>query len=129
MSKTLIAFDVDGTLRNNADNPYGGDADVVANERIRTLLVILASFKNVKIMVWSGGGELYARQVTRALGIDKYVDVWADKAVTSCKAIGCPEPDESHWHFAYDGPQPDLAIDDIQSFNLGKLNLIVRENE
>jgi hypothetical protein len=127
MKKVLIAFDVDGTLRNNDANPYGTSDDIVANERVRSLLIILASMKNTKIMVWSGGGELYARQVSRALGIDKYVDVWADKAVTSCLAAACPEPDQTHWHFAYEGPQPDIAVDDIQSFSLGAINLIVKE--
>jgi phosphoserine phosphatase len=126
----LIAFDIDGTLRDNGGEPYGGGDTIVANERIRTLLVILASLKNTKIMVWSGGGELYCRQVCRALGIDKYVDTYADKRVVSCRDAtdyDLHEPDPSHWHFAYDGPRPDIAIDDIQSFSLGAVNLIVRE--
>lgn len=55
MKQITIAFDCDGTLLNNTKQ------DMVANERIRTLLVILSSFKNVRIIVWSGGGELYAR--------------------------------------------------------------------
>lgn len=127
MNKVLIAFDIDGTLRNNASNPYGTSEIIVANERIRTLLIILSSMKNVTIMVWSGGGELYARQVSAALGINKYVDKFADKAVTSCLGAGCKEPSQDHWHFAYEGPQPDIAIDDIHTFNLGKINLIVNE--
>ena len=49
MKKITIAFDVDGTLRDNT----AGDRPI-ANERIRTLLVSLASFKNTKIIVWSG---------------------------------------------------------------------------
>lgn len=127
MKNVLIAFDIDGTLRNNATNPYGTSDTIVANERIRTLLIILASFKNVKIMVWSGGGELYARQCAAAMGINKYVDKYADKMVTSCAAVDCPNPDMQHWHFAYGGPQPDIAIDDIHSFSLGEINLIVNE--
>lgn len=115
---------VDGTLRNNN---YTGD-NIVANERIRTLLVILASFKNVKIMVWSGGGELYARQIARVMGITKYVDSYADKRLVSCVSEG-HEDIEGHYHFAYDGPQPDIAIDDMHSFTLGALNLIVNEKQ
>ncbi len=127
MKQLLIAFDVDGTLRNNGGEPYGGGDTIIANERVRTLLIILACMKNTKIMVWSGGGELYCHQVTRALGIDKYVDVWADKRVIGCIQAQCGEVNPTHWHFAYDGPQPDIAIDDIQSFNLGAVNLIVKE--
>ena len=82
MKKITIAFDVDGTLRDNT----AGDRPI-ANERIRTLLVSLASFKNTKIIVWSGGGELYCRQIAAAFGIEKYVDGYADKqwrAVGDC---------------------------------------------
>jgi phosphoserine phosphatase len=135
----LIAFDVDGTLRDNTrqgsplidqDNGFTGEYGPVANERIRELLITLASFKNTEIMVWSGGGELYCRQIVSAFGLRSYVDIYADKRVVNCQdATDCDlhEPDPSHWHFAYDGPRPDIAIDDIQSFSLGAVNLIVRE--
>lgn len=101
MKKVLIAFDIDGTLRNNIH-----DEEIVANERIRDLLIILSSFKNVKILVWSGGGELYARQVANAIGIAHYVDSYATKA-----------PDI----------RPDIAIDDMHEFDMSDINLIVRE--
>lgn len=122
MQKVLIAFDIDGTLRNNIE-----DEQVIANERIRTLLITLSSFKNVKILVWSGGGELYARQCARYMGIYHLVDQFADKQVISCEKVGCPDKDIKHWHFGYDGQQPDIAIDDIHTFSLGKINLIVNE--
>ena len=96
---------------------------MVANERIRTLLVILSSFKNVRIIVWSGGGELYARQVARALAIDKYVDDYAGK--NPQRTVGVTETATRHV-FKPD-IEPDIAIDDIQDCDLGKLNLIVRE--
>jgi phosphoserine phosphatase len=112
MRKITIAFDVDGTLiSNESDIP-------VANERIRTLLVILASMKNTKIVVWSGGGELYARQVCAAIGVDKYVDQYTTK-----NHLGMV--DGVH-QFAPD-LVPDIAIDDIQACELGEINLIVRE--
>lgn len=114
MKKVLIAFDIDGTLRDNRVDDW-----VKANERIRTLLIILKSFKNTKIMVWSGGGELYARQCARELGITDYVDVYADKGLVSAE--------RGNYTFAYDGPIPDIAIDDIQTFSLGSINLIVNE--
>lgn len=125
MKKYLIAFDVDGTLRNNL-KPNGGLEDrVVANEDIRTLLIILSKFKNTKIMVWSGGGELYARQICNELGLAKYVDAYADKEYVACKV--CKEPSECHHHVFGTTIKPDIAIDDIQSCELGLINLIVRE--
>jgi phosphoserine phosphatase len=114
VKKIVIAFDVDGTLISNA-HEYPK-----ANERIRTLLVTLASFKNVTIVVWSGGGELYANQIARAIGIDRYVDKYYSKNHLSSSSEG-----KRH---AFDPPiTPDIAIDDIQDCELGLLNLIVRE--
>jgi hypothetical protein len=115
MKPVTIAFDCDGTLVTTMSAKSG---KIVANERIRTLLVSLASFKNVKIIVWSGGGELWARQVGAAIGIDKYVDLYADK-----NHIGF----ENEAHIFAPEFQPDIAIDDIQACELGALNLIVRE--
>jgi phosphoserine phosphatase len=119
MKKIHIAFDVDGTLIRN-DGP--GDMDggpPVANERIRSLLVTLASFKNTRITVWSGGGELYARQVVNALGLGKYVDDYATKNLKGKDGDG---------NYVFDpGFTPDIAIDDIQHCELGTLNLIVKE--
>jgi len=127
MKKITIAFDVDGTLRDNT----AGDRPI-ANERIRTLLVSLASFKNTKIIVWSGGGELYCRQIAAAFGIEKYVDGYADKqwrAVGDCaggNGMGTQCEDDSHNHFGTD-LKPDIAIDDMHKFSLGEFNLIVKE--
>lgn len=116
MKKITIAFDCDGTLiQNGALEEHA----IVANERIRTLLIVLASFKNTKIVVWSGGGELWARQVGAALGIDKYVDVYTTK-----NHLG---RDEAGKHLFQPDIIPDIAIDDIQDCELGVLNLIVRE--
>lgn len=114
MKKVVIAFDVDGTLRDNRV-----DDRVVANERIRTLLVVLASFKNTEIVVWSGGGELYARQVADKLGISQYVDTY-----TSKNLVG--QTENGTYDFRPD-IKPDIAIDDIQSCELGILNLICKE--
>lgn len=102
MQKVTIAFDIDGTLRNNTRE------DVVANEDIRTLLRILDKFKNTEIVVWSGSGELYARQAAAEMHIDQWVDHYATK--TDHEVINA-----------------DIAIDDIQDTAIGKINLIVRE--
>lgn len=102
MKKITIAFDVDGTLRNNQQDK------VIANENIRNLVIILSTFKNVRIIVWSGSGELYARQIAAKLHVDQYVDGYASKT-------------------AHEEIKPDIAIDDIQDTAIGQLNLIVRE--
>lgn len=115
MRKLTVAFDVDGTLI--SETPEG--SMIKPNERIRELLVILSSFKNVKIVVWSGGGELYARQVAGALGIQRYVHSYAAKNM-----VGRDEND----HPLFDPDlKPDIAIDDIHSCELGNINLIVNE--
>ena len=102
MRKVRVAFDVDGTLRNNTSD------EVVANEDIRSLLRILHRFKNVHTIVWSGSGELYARQCAAKMHIDQWVDSYASK--TAHKELNV-----------------DIAIDDIQDTAIGAINLIVRE--
>lgn len=116
MQKVTIAFDCDGTL---VTTDSAETRKIVANERIRSLLITFARFKNTRIVVWSGGGEQWARQVGAALGLDKYVDVYASK-----NHIG--KDSRGKHHFAPD-IKPDIAIDDIQDCELGMLNLIVRE--
>lgn len=37
--------------------------------------------KNTRIVVWSGGGELYTRQVGASLGLSAYVDAYGDKTL------------------------------------------------
>lgn len=120
MKTVVIAFDVDGTLIRNNMNGFK-DGIPVANERIRSLLIALASFKNVEIVVWSGGGELYARQVANAIGIEFYVDKFASKNLVGQTKTMPPK------HIFQPDIQPDIAIDDIQDCELGMLNLIVRE--
>ncbi|MEV3901203.1 MULTISPECIES: hypothetical protein [unclassified Mycobacterium] len=114
MKTVTIAFDIDGTLRDNtiADG-------FVANERIRTLLITLASMRNTRILLWSGGGEAYARRAAEALGIEKYVDDYGDKGYGGYDADGRP--------IFHTDLRPDIAIDDIHECELGTLNLIVDE--
>lgn len=70
-----VAFDVDGCLR----LPAGRQGYPVANEPVRQLLVILWHLPGVRIHVWSGSGELYARQVAAELGIRPYVHSYSSK--------------------------------------------------
>lgn len=106
MEKVTIAFDVDGTLRNNTV-----ENRVEANEDIRELIRILTRFKNVRILVWSGSGELYARQAAKEMHIEHWVDSYASK--TDHKAIKLVGKV--------------IAVDDIQDTAIGDINLIVRE--
>lgn len=117
MKTVTIAFDVDGTLITTDSK----DSRPIANERIRTLLIVLASFKNIKIIVWSGGGELYARQVCDAIGITRYVNQFASKNHVATTKTMPPV------HIFKPDIMPDIAIDDIQDCILGNVNLIVRE--
>ncbi len=107
MQKVMVAIDVDGTLRNNKTDEF------IPNERIRTLLIILSSFKNVHIHVWSGSGELYARQAATALAVTKYVKSYSGKA------------EHLELRKKWDGRM--VIIDDIQNTMLGDVNLIVCE--
>lgn len=118
MKKVTIAFDCDGTLLDNTKQ------EPTANERIRTLLIAFASFKNTRIIVWSGGGELYGRQVARALNIAQYVDGYASK--NPQVPVHLIDGTTSRHVFKPD-ITPDIAIDDIQDCDLGLINLIVRE--
>lgn len=114
MKQVTIAFDIDGTLRDNTITD-----GYVANERFRTLLITLASMKNTRIMLWSGGGEGYARRAADAMGLVKYVDVNADKGYGGYDADGHP--------IFHTDLKPDIAFDDIEECSLGGLNLIVQE--
>lgn len=116
MQKITIAFDVDGTL---IKEKIGKGNSPIPNERIRSLLIALSSFKNVRIIVWSGGGEAYARMVAAQIGIREYVDNYASKNHAG--------KDEAGKHIFSPDIRPDIAIDDIQACELGIINLIVRE--
>jgi hypothetical protein len=101
MRTVTIAFDVDGTLRSNVT-----ETTEDPNDDIVTLFRILNKFKNIELHVWSGGGAEYARRFARLYGL--------------------PVKDDN-CHSKFDAWRPDIAIDDIQDTNLGKINLIVRQ--
>lgn len=89
----IIAFDVDGTLIDLNDKP---------RRNILDMLKFLSS--NNKIIVWSGGGKLYAEMIVRRLGLEKYI-------FSCCSKIG-------------NDFIPDIAFDD-ELVNLGKVNIKV----
>ena len=98
MKPVKIAFDVDNTLIDQQDKP------IFLNIQ---LLILLSKCKNVKITVWSGGGEDYARHWVQRLGIDRYV-----------AKVQAKDP----------LLKPDIAFDDQHEFDMGGVAVIVRQN-
>ena len=82
-----IAFDVDGTLRDDS-RPEA----VVANEKIRELLITLSAMPGTFIHVWSLRGKAYAAECGHHLCIDEYVDEYAAK----------PDADGDHMDITFD---------------------------
>lgn len=114
MIKTILAFDVDGTLITNADPDriHGVPSpEELPQVNIINMLMVFSRFKNIKIVVWSGGGKAYAETWGRRLGLDSYVWRYASKLERDDIAGRCD-------HL--------IAIDDIQDCSLGLVNLIVR---
>lgn len=116
MAKVIIAFDVDGVLIRNTDSddrehgvPFNDDMPIYY--WVNTLQV-LSTCKNVRIVVWSGGGKQYAETWGRRLGLDQYVWRYASKLEHPQLKTLCDNL---------------IAFDDIQATRLGDINLIVRE--
>lgn len=114
MQRVIVAFDVDGTLIRQAE---GSTPGVVNNDSVPIVhqintLQVLSTYKNIRIVVWSGGGKQYAEIWGRRLGLDKYVWRYASKLEHKELRAMCD--------FL-------IAIDDIQATQLGDANLIVRE--
>lgn len=120
MKNYIVAFDIDGTLIQNANQevfeerryiggPYKYDAP---NVRVMEFLVLCSKiFKNVKVLVWSAGGKDYATSWVERTGINKYV--W--------RCAGKNEAEELNKEYNI------IAIDDIHRADLGGIaNLIVR---
>lgn len=101
MQNVRIAFDVDGTLRCNCTASCDD-----GNQRIYDLFIILNSFKNTELYVWSGGGADYAWRFAQKFGLPIK---------------------QSHCISKLAAPKMDIAIDDIQETNLAAINLIVFE--
>lgn len=105
MEKTLVAFDVDGTLINGDVEKYGN------------MLQLLVSFltqrwKNVDVIVWSGGGADYAR-----VQLERTADFFKDRQIWHSKL------EYEQLRKKYDKV---IAFDDVQDTRLGDVNLIVR---
>lgn len=113
MQKAILAFDVDGTLISNNDpeRVHGVPSNnEMPHVPLINMLMTFSRFKNVRVVVWSGGGKQYAETWGKRLGLGKYVWRYASKL----------ERDDIAKHGII------VAIDDVQSCELGLVNLIVR---
>lgn len=97
-----IAFDIDGTLVHTG---HSSANDQLNHDRAH-LLILLSRLPNVRIIVWSGGGQAYAEQQVRRFMLDEFVWRCASKLDKTL-------------------PQVDLAFDDEADFGLAKVNLQV----
>lgn len=104
MREIVIAFDIDGTLRCNCTETCRD-----TNENIVELARILKTFKNTRLVAWSGGGGDYTQH---------FID--SDPRLQAIFGRRC-------YGKVLAGFKPDIAIDDIQDTALGVMNLIVRE--
>lgn len=101
MEKVAICFDVDGTLI---------DEDMQHHSTLALLRVLgLQNWKNLDVIVWSGGGKDYAQTIGTRLELD------------NVKYYSKLEHQELRKKYA-----KLIAIDDIQDTRLGDVNLIVR---
>lgn len=101
MEKVAICFDVDGTLI---------DEDIEHHSTLALLRLFgLQKWKNVDVIVWSGGGRQYAETIGRRLGLDnvKYHSKLEHELLRRVYSKL-------------------IAIDDIQDTRIGDVNLIVR---
>lgn len=101
MEKVAICFDVDGTLI---------DGDIKHHSTLALLGVLsMQKWKNLDIIIWSGGGADYARTMIERAG---YSDFKFHSKL-----------EHTELRKRYDKL---IAIDDIQDTRLGDINLIVR---
>lgn len=104
MEKVAVCFDVDGTL-------IDGDENHVVTMSLLDMF-IRQRFKNVDIIVWSGGGADYARTIMQR---------WYPKQFEQVKYYSKLQYKEVQARY-----HKIVAFDDIQDTRLGDVNLIVR---
>lgn len=120
MENFIIAFDVDGTLISNINENVIQERRVhgqvypfdAANTQVVEFLILCSRiFKNVKVVVWSAGGQEYAQQWVERLQLEKYV--WKTYSKSQYQEL-CSN-------------RKVIAIDDIHKTRLGNVaNLIVK---
>lgn len=96
----IVCIDVDGTLIRHGD----GERLTEPNWPIVNLAMCISQWKPFTVVIWSGGGEEYARGWRDALGLHGCIAMAKDRFI--------------------DGHLPDLVIDDEEGW--GRLQLIVK---
>jgi hydroxymethylpyrimidine pyrophosphatase-like HAD family hydrolase len=103
MERIAFCFDIDGTLIDEEE------------KHVNTIKLLVAmgeqKWKNVKVVVWSGGGREYAETFVRRLGLESHVDMVMGKI---------------EYQRLRDEGYRVIAVDDVQDTRLGDVNLIVR---
>lgn len=108
MKEVIVAFDVDGTIYGS---PFLHKGEPVLNLRTVLLMQLLKEhIKNIKIYVWSGGGQEYAEQIVTKFGLEPFVDRCFGKATYDETIYG----------------KVDIAFDDELPFEMADKNLIVK---
>lgn len=104
MEKVLVAFDVDGTLIGEGDTPLP----------TLSLLEVFwtQKWKNVDVIVWSGGGADYAQNM-----VERHTDLARGRSCWYSKL---------QYQVLRKKYAKVIAFDDIQDTRLGDVNLIVR---
>jgi FMN phosphatase YigB (HAD superfamily) len=95
--KTVVAFDVDGTIIDLSERPRW---DVIS------LLIKFGQLVEVSVIVWSGGGQEYAEHWVNKLGLANYVDEVISKTNTDLSR------------------PPDITFDD-EVVSLGVVNILI----
>lgn len=119
MDKLIFAYDIDGTLRKNSEERHR--TEVEPNTRIVDLLIANAHSKNVRTILWSNRGAEYCRDMRKVLGLEKYVKE------TDCYLKMWLKLQNEALERGETPIVPDVAYDDQQRFDGGKVNVIVRE--
>lgn len=120
MKKNIhIAFDIDGTLRNNSEERHR--TEVEENTEIVTLLITSARMKNTVVHLWSNRGAEYCREIRKTLKLEKWVqESNCHKKLWLKQQVELMASNELFF-------KPDIAYDDQQRFDGGHINIIVRQ--
>lgn len=105
MEKVAIAFDVDGTLIDENEK-------LITSTAILLLAFLGQEWKNVDIIIWSGGGKDYARTM-----VQRHIPQAGARISFFSKL---------EWKVLKPKYAKIIAIDDVQDTRLGDINLIVR---
>lgn len=119
MKRITVAFDIDGTLRNNSEERHR--TVIEANQEMIDLLISTARMKNTVVHLWSNRGADYCREIRSVFGLEKYVKQSnCHKKLWLKMQVKLMSNNESFF-------KPDIAYDDQQRFDGGHLNIIVRQ--